>query len=70
MHPILSISTLKLIESKLPEEKFMRIHRSFIVNLTRIDTIERSRIVFGKTYIPVSDQYKGKFQEFLDRNFL
>ena len=48
----------------------MRVHRSFIVNLEKIDTIERSRIVFGKTYIPVSDQYKDKFQEFLDKNFL
>jgi DNA-binding LytR/AlgR family response regulator len=68
--PILSISTLKLIESKLPESKFMRVHRSFIVNLNRIETIDRSRIVFGKEYIPVGDQYKERFQEFLDRNFL
>ncbi len=68
--PVLSLTTMKLIESKLPGSKFMRVHRSFIVNLERIDTIERSRIVFGKTYIPVSDQYKEKFQEFLDKNFL
>jgi len=40
------------------------------VNLQRIDTIARSRIIFGKTYIPVSDQYKDKFQEYLDKNFL
>ena len=69
-NPVLSLTTMKLLESKLPEAKFMRVHRSFIVNLERIDTIERSRIVFGKTYIPVSDQYKEKFQEFLDKNFL
>jgi two-component system response regulator LytT len=68
--PVVSLSTMKLLESKLPETKFMRVHRSFIVNLEKIDTIERSRIVFGKTYIPVSDQYKEKFQEFLDKNFL
>ena len=68
--PVMSLTTLKLLESKLPESKFMRVHRSFIVNLEKIDTIERSRIVFGKTYIPVSDQYKEKFQEFLDKNFL
>jgi DNA-binding LytR/AlgR family response regulator len=61
---------MKLLESKLPGSKFMRVHRSFIVNLEKIETIERSRIVFGKTYIPVSDQYKEKFQEFLDKNFL
>ena len=68
--PVMSLTTMKLLESKLPELKFMRVHRSFIVNLEKIDTIERSRIVFGKTYIPVSDQYKEKFQEFLDKNFL
>ncbi len=68
--PILSLNSIKSLEQKLPEEKFMRVHRSFIVNLERIEVIERSRIVFGKTYIPVSDQYKDKFQEFLDKNFL
>ncbi|OFY64476.1 MAG: DNA-binding response regulator [Bacteroidetes bacterium RBG_13_42_15] len=68
--PVMSLTTMKLLESKLPESRFMRVHRSFIVNLEKIDTIERSRIVFGKTYIPVTDQYKDKFQEFLDKNFL
>jgi len=68
--PILSLNSLKSLEVKLPESKFMRVHRSFIVNLEKIDTIERSRIVFGKVYIPVSDQYKDKFQQFLDANFL
>lgn len=68
--PILSLTSLKLLESKLPENRFMRIHRSFIVNLEKIDTIERNRIIFGKEYIPVSDQYKEKFQEYLDKNFL
>ncbi len=68
--PILSINTLKTLEAKLPELKFMRVHRSFIVNLDKIDTIERSRIVFGSVYIPVSEQYKEKFQQYLDQNFL
>jgi two-component system, LytTR family, response regulator LytT len=69
-HPVLSINTLKALEQKLPESKFMRVHRSFIVNLEKIQTIERSRIIFGKVYIAVGDQYKDKFQEFLDKNFL
>jgi two-component system, LytTR family, response regulator LytT len=68
--PILSISTIKAVEAKLPEARFMRVHRSFIVNLERINTIDRSRIVFGSIYIPVSDQFKDKFQTFLDKNFL
>ncbi len=68
--PVLSLNSIKSLEQKLPEEKFMRVHRSFIVNLDKIETIERSRIIFGKIYIPVSDQYKEKFQEYLDKNFL
>jgi two-component system, LytTR family, response regulator LytT len=69
-NPILSINSLKVLEAKLPSSRFMRVHRSFIVNLSRIETIERFRIVFGKEYIPVSDQYKEVFQKFLDENFL
>lgn len=68
--PVLSINSMKSLEEKLPESRFMRVHRSFIVNLDRVEVIERSRIVFGKVYIPVSDQYKEKFQRFLNENFL
>lgn len=68
--PLLTISSMKQIEAKLPVVRFMRVHRSFIVNLSRIEIIERFRIVFGKVYIPVSDQYKDKFQEYLNQNFL
>lgn len=68
--PVLSLSSMKAMEDKLPPASFMRVHRSFIVNLEKIEVIERSRIVFGKTYIPVSDQFKDKFQDFLNQNFL
>lgn len=68
--PILSLNSVKSLEEKLPSNSFMRVHRSFIVNLSKIETIERSRIVFGKTYIPVSEQYKARFQEFIKQNFL
>ncbi len=68
--PIMSLNSMKAVEEKLPSQKFMRVHRSFIVNLERIETVERSRIVFGKVYIPVSDQYKEAFQAYLNKNFL
>jgi two-component system, LytTR family, response regulator LytT len=68
--PILSLSSMKAVEQKLPSDQFMRIHRSYIVNLSRVNTVERLRIVFGKTYIPIGDQYKERFQEYLDKNFL
>ncbi len=68
--PIMSLNTVKSLVEKLPSDRFMRVHRSYIVNLQKIETIERSRIVFGKTYIPVSDQYKEAFQNFVNQNFL
>ena len=62
---------MKSVEAKLPSKKFMRVHRSYIVNLDKITTVERFRIVFeGKELIPVSENYKEKFQQFLDRNFM
>jgi len=69
--PIMSLVTMKSVESNLPKAGFMRVHRSYIVNLNKIQTIERSRIIFDeKVYIPVSEQYKEEFQKFLDENFL
>jgi two-component system, LytTR family, response regulator LytT len=58
------------MEQQLPADKFMRVHSSFIVNLNKITTIERNRIIFDKQYIPVSDQYKEAFQSYIDKNFL
>ena len=68
--PVLSLMSLKSLEEKLSKNRFMRVHRSFIVNLNEVQTIERSRIIFDKTYIPVSEQYKEKFQEFLSNKFI
>ncbi len=69
--PVMTLMSMKKMEEFLPEESFMRVHRSFIVNLNKITTIERNRIVFDKkVYIPVSEQYKKAFQKYLDNNFL
>ena len=69
-NPVMTQLSMKAIEDQLPSGRFMRVHRSYIVNLKRISVIERNRIVFdGKVYIPVSDQYKEKFQEYIDGNF-
>jgi two-component system response regulator LytT len=68
--PVLSLSTLKTLEARLPHDRFMRVHRSFIVNLETVKVIERNRIVYGDVRIPVTDQYKENFQKFLDRNFI
>ncbi len=68
--PVMSIITLKSLAGKLPAKSFMRVHRSYIVHLNKITTIERNRIVFGNKYIPVSDKYKKSFDEFVRKKFL
>ena len=69
--PVMTLLSMKAIEEQLPKDRFMRVHRSFIVNLAKITIIERSRIVFDvNVYIPVSDQYKDIFQNYVDTNFL
>jgi len=69
--PVSTLIRLKVIEEQLPKERFMRVHRSFIVNLDRVKVIDRNRIVFdNKVHIPIGDQYKETFQAFIDRAFL
>jgi two-component system LytT family response regulator len=67
---IMSLLAMKKMEEKLAPIHFMRVHRSYLVNLKKISTIERGQIVFGKVRITVSDQYKEKFQTYLDEHFL
>lgn len=69
--PVMTLLSIKSIEEKLPSDRFMRVHRSYIVNLSKISVIERNRIIFdGNIYVPVSDQYKNVFQTYIDKNFL
>ena len=69
--PVTTLVRLKVMEEQLPKDKFMRVHRSFIVNLDKVKVIERNRIIFDtKNYIPIGEQYKENFQAFVDRTFL
>ena len=68
--PILTLMSLKSLEAELPETQFLRVHRSFIVSLKNVDVIERSQIIINNQRITVSDQYKPKFLEFINRNSL
>lgn len=66
-HPVVSLISMKSLEEALPSVSFIRVHRSYIVNLGKVSVIERNRIVFGKTYIPVSDSYREKFLELINK---
>lgn len=70
IHPILSLMSMKVMEEMLPSKNFIRVHRSYIVQAQKIKVIERNRIVFGKAYIPISDNYKPRFMEFLSQRSL
>lgn len=63
-NPVSSLMSMREIEELLPADRFMRVHRSFIVNLNHVEIVERGRIVFDRTYIPISD---NKRDEFLSR---
>jgi len=64
--PILSLMSMKSLEEMLPSTRFIRVHRSFIVQKDKIRIIDHGRIVFGKEFIPVGDSYKDEFQKFLN----
>jgi len=65
--PLLSLMSLKAMEEKLPARRFLRIHRSFIVALDKIEAIRRNTVQIGSASIAVSDQYKEPFAQFLSR---
>ncbi len=68
--PIITLLSMKKIESRLPGN-FMRIHRSYIVNLHKIQEVNKNRIIMdAETYLPVGDMYKEAFQHYLDTIFL
>ncbi|MDN3707733.1 LytTR family DNA-binding domain-containing protein [Myroides ceti] len=59
---LIVLDTLKDFEAKLPQNSYMRVHKSYIIRLDKIETIERNRIFIQDKIIPVGDTYKAKFQ--------
>lgn len=60
---VLSLMSIKSLEDMLPEDSFMRVHRSFIVNMAKVRVIERNCIIMDERAIPVSDSYRKSFME-------
>lgn len=56
-------SSLKSIENKLPVKSFVRVHRSFIVNIGKIDSVEGNTLILHKRFVPVSDAYKASLNK-------
>jgi two-component system LytT family response regulator len=63
---IITLQNMKKMEDALPERHFVRVHKSYIVALNKIDSIERSRIFIGDKVIPVGDTYRDQFFKLID----
>jgi len=59
--PIITLMSLKKLEEELPEERFMRVHRSFIVALDKVEVVERNQILFGKQRITIAENCREAF---------
>ena len=69
--PIITLLSMKKMEDYLPPTLFMRIHRSYIVNLQKIQEVNKNRVILdADTYLPIGDLYKDRFNEYLEQKFL
>lgn len=64
---VLSLTSLKALEEKLPSKRFMRVHRSFIVSLDKVTSMTKNSVQIGKMLIAVGDQYKEAFSQFVGK---
>ena len=69
--PVIVLLSMKKLEERLPKSKFMRIHRSFIINLSKIQEVIKNRVIMDEdTNLPVGDLYKDAFSNYIDSKFL
>lgn len=66
-HPLLSLTSLKSMEEMLPKNKFMRVHRSYIISLNHIDSVSKNVIQIGTHNIAVGENYRDHFMDFLSK---
>lgn len=69
--PVIVLLSMKKLEDRLPKSKFMRVHRSFIINLSKIQEVIKNRVIMDEdTNIPVGDLYKDAFNSYIDSKFM
>ncbi|GAB2949507.1 hypothetical protein GCM10027048_13240 [Hymenobacter coalescens] len=64
--PLLTLNSLRAFEERLPAPDFVRVHRSFIVALSWIDSIRKNRIYLGEAVIPIGDAYAEAFHRHIE----
>lgn len=69
--PLIVLLALKKLEERLPSASFMRIHRSYLINLKKIQEVNKNRVIMdADTYLPIGDMYKEAFNQYLSTKFL
>lgn len=69
--PIVSLLSMKKIEENLPTGDFMRVHRSYLINLNKVKEVSKMRLVYdGGVYVPIGEMYKDAFFEYIDKHFI
>ena len=67
---VMTLGNLKHLEEKLPKDKFKRVHRSYLANMAKFDTIDQTHITYGSEIIPISETYLEVIKTFLDDHSL
>ena len=68
--PVITLLAMKMLMERLPQN-FMRIHRSYIVNLDKIVEVSKNRVILdNNTYLPIGDSYREQFNKYLDSNYI
>lgn len=68
--PVLSLISMKSMEERLTSPRFMRVHRSYIVQMSKVKVLDKGQIIFGKARIPISNTYKAEIMAYIDRHIL
>lgn len=63
--PVLTLMSMKAVEQALPADKFMRVHRSYIINTDKISIIERNHVIIADRVVPVSESYRQAFADYV-----
>ena len=69
--PLIVLLSMKKMEERLPARSFMRIHRSYIINLRKIQEVNKNRVIMdADTYLPIGDMYKDAFNAYINSKFI
>lgn len=68
--PVISLLSMKSMEERLMSPRFMRVHRSYIVQMDKVKILDKGQIIFGKTRIPISSTYKTEIMAYLEKHLL